>query len=131
LQTLLGAHDNALQLIRTAGAIPGLDPVLAFFIERIETLAQSQHQARAQPLQAPRFRDDRRLTRLLTLRETEIARLLLQSLPNKKIALTLGLSLDTVKWHLKNIYMKLDAHGRGAVVERMRNELERDGGSGK
>jgi LuxR family maltose regulon positive regulatory protein len=67
------------------------------------------------------------VTRLLTLREAEIAELLLQSLPNKKIALTLGLSLDTVKWHLKNIYLKLDAHGRDAVAERMRHELARDG----
>ena len=128
LSTLLGAHDNALALIRTVATIPNLDPVLSFFIERIEALAQLQSDARAEPPPVPRFRDDRRLSRLLTLREAEIAELLLQSLPNKKIALTLGLSLDTVKWHLKNIYMKLDAHGRGAVAERMRLELERDDG---
>ncbi|MDZ4355821.1 MAG: LuxR C-terminal-related transcriptional regulator [Variovorax sp.] len=30
--------------------------------------------------------------------------LLAQAMPNKKIALALGLSIDTVKWHLKNIY---------------------------
>jgi LuxR family maltose regulon positive regulatory protein len=132
MQTLLGAHDNALPLIRTATTIPQLDPVLAFFIERIEALAQSQRDEHAEPPPTRRFRDDRRLTRLLTLREAEIAELLLQSLPNKKIALTLGLSLDTVKWHLKNIYMKLDAHGRSAVAARVRRELERDdGGSGK
>lgn len=122
--------STALQLIRTAGAIPNLDPVLGFFIERIEALAQSQLEVRIEPPPVPHFRDDERLTRLLTLREAEIAELLLKSLPNKKIALTLGVSLDTVKWHLKNIYMKLDAHGRGAVAERMRYELER-GGSGK
>ncbi|WP_432725585.1 LuxR C-terminal-related transcriptional regulator [Variovorax sp. W6] len=131
LQTLLGAHDNALPLIRTAASIPNLDPVLGFFIERIEALARSQHDARSELPPVARFRDDRRLTRLLTLREAEIAELLLQSLPNKKIALTLGLSLDTVKWHLKNIYMKLDAHGRSAVAERMRQELERDDGGSR
>ncbi|MDN6887487.1 LuxR C-terminal-related transcriptional regulator [Variovorax sp. CAN2819] len=132
LQTLLCAHDNALPLILSAAAIPNLDPVLGFFIERIESLDRSQRNARAEPPPGPRLRDDQRLTKLLTLREAEIAELLLQSLPNKKIALTLGLSLDTVKWHLKNIYMKLDAHGRGAVAQRMRRELERDGGgSGK
>lgn len=128
LATLLGAHDNALELIRTAATIPNLDPVLSFFIERIEALAQSQRDARAEPVPVPRLRDDRRASSQLTLREAEIAELLLQSLPNKKIALTLGLSLDTVKWHLKNIYMKLDAHGRSAVAQRMRQELERDDG---
>ncbi|QNK67860.1 LuxR C-terminal-related transcriptional regulator [Variovorax sp. PAMC26660] len=134
MQTLLSAHDNALPLIRTAATIPKLDPVLAFFIERIEALAQSQRDEQAEPPPTQRFRDDQRLSHLLTLREAEIAELLQQSLPNKKIALTLGLSLDTVKWHLKNIYMKLDAHGRRAVAARMRRELELahdEGGSGK
>lgn len=128
MQTLLSAHGNALSLIVSAAAIPNLDPVLGFFIERIESLARLQRDARAEPPPMPLLRDDRRLTRLLTLREAEIAELLLQSLPNKKIALTLGLSLDTVKWHLKNIYLKLDAHGRSAVARRMRQELERDDG---
>jgi LuxR family maltose regulon positive regulatory protein len=128
MQTLLSAHGNALSLIVSAAAIPNLDPVLGFFIERIESLARLQRDARAEPPPMTLLRDDRRLTRLLTLREAEIAELLLQSLPNKKIALTLGLSLDTVKWHLKNIYLKLDAHGRSAVARRMRQELERDDG---
>jgi len=129
MQTLLSSHGNALQLIVSTAATPNLDPVLGFFIERIESLARLQRDARAEPPPMPMLRDDRRLTRLLTLREAEIAELLLQSLPNKKIALTLGLSLDTVKWHLKNIYLKLDAHGRSAVARRMRQELERDDGA--
>jgi LuxR family maltose regulon positive regulatory protein len=126
LQTLLGAHDNALPLIRAVAAERHLDPVLVFYAERVEALARSQREESTAPPLAPRFPEVRSVTRLLTLRETEIAELLLQSLPNKKIALTLGLSLDTVKWHLKNIYMKLDAHGRDAVAERMRHELARD-----
>ncbi|MFM9922830.1 LuxR C-terminal-related transcriptional regulator [Variovorax sp. H27-G14] len=129
MQTLLGAHDNALQLIQAARAVPNLDPVLVFFAERIEALARAQRPERATaPPPAPRFRDDRSLVRLLTLREAEVVELLVQSMPNKKIALTLGLSLDTVKWHLKNIYLKLDAHGREAVGARMRMEQERDAG---
>ncbi len=129
MQTLLGAHDNALQLMQAARALPNLDPVLGFFVERLEALAQAQRPERATvPPPAPRFSDDRSLVRLLTLREAEVVELLVQSMPNKKIALTLGLSLDTVKWHLKNIYLKLDAHGREAVGARMRMEQERDGG---
>jgi len=127
MQTLLSAHDNALALIRTVATEPQLDPVLVFYAERIEALARSLRDETAAPPPTTRFPEDRSVTRLLTLREAEIAELLLQSLPNKKIALTLGLSLDTVKWHLKNIYLKLDAHGRDAVAERMRHELARDG----
>ena len=47
--------------------------------------------------------------------------LLAQTLPNKKIARVLGVSLDTVKWHLKNIYRKLEVTGRdGAVAQNAR-----------
>ena len=56
----------------------------------------------------------------LSPREAEIAQLLLQNLSNKKIARALDLSLDTVKWHLKNVYGKLGASGRDEVVERLR-----------
>ncbi len=126
MQTLLGAHDNALHLIQATRKVPSLDPVLVFFVERIEALARSQRDEHTAP-PAVRFQDDRSLARLLTLREAEIAELLVQLMPNKKIALTLGLSLDTVKWHLKNIYLKLDAHGRDAVAERMRLERGHNG----
>jgi LuxR family maltose regulon positive regulatory protein len=129
MQTLLGAHDSALPLIQAARAVPNLDPVLAFYAERIEALARPPRPPRdehAAPAQATHSRDDRGLVRLLTLREAEVVELLVQAMPNKKIALTLGLSLDTVKWHLKNIYLKLDAHGRDAVAKRMR--MEREGG---
>jgi LuxR family maltose regulon positive regulatory protein len=131
MQTLLGAHDNALPLIQSARAVPKLDPVLVFFVERIEALAKPprpQRDEHAAPPAPAHSRDERSLVRLLTLREAEVVELLVQALPNKKIALTLGLSLDTVKWHLKNIYLKLDAHGRDAVAKRMRMERERDGG---
>ncbi|MNR33709.1 Spore germination protein GerE [compost metagenome] len=57
---------------------------------------------------------------LLSPRETEIVQLLQQSMPNKKIARALGVSLDTVKWHLKNVYGKLGATGRDDVVQRLR-----------
>ncbi|MDM0003340.1 LuxR C-terminal-related transcriptional regulator [Variovorax sp. J22G73] len=126
MQTLLGAHDNALALIQAARAVPNLDPVLVFFAERIEALArppQPRDEHAGQRASAI-SRDDRGLVRLLTLREAEVVELLVQAMPNKKIALTLGLSLDTVKWHLKNIYLKLDAHGRDAVAKRLRMERE-------
>ncbi|WP_397448632.1 LuxR C-terminal-related transcriptional regulator [Pseudomonas sp. NA-150] len=49
---------------------------------------------------------------LLTRREQEILELLEQSMSNKRIALTLNLSLQTVKWNLKNIFVKLAVSSR-------------------
>jgi DNA-binding NarL/FixJ family response regulator len=48
----------------------------------------------------------------LSPREQEIVELLSEGMPNKKIALRLGISPDTVRTHLGNIYEKLHVQGR-------------------
>ncbi|WP_218508734.1 LuxR C-terminal-related transcriptional regulator [Variovorax sp. dw_308] len=58
-------------------------------------------------------------------REVEVLELLAQALPNKKIARALGLSTQTVKWHLKNIFAKLGVTSRDAAVARMRDMQDR------
>ena len=57
---------------------------------------------------------------LLTRKEAQILALLGQGLPNKTIALSLGIGEETVKWHLKNIYGKLSAGSRKHAVGRAR-----------
>jgi DNA-binding CsgD family transcriptional regulator len=48
----------------------------------------------------------------LTPRETEIFIMLLTDAPYKQIAYTLRLNLNTVKWHSKNLYRKLNIQSR-------------------
>ncbi|MNW03769.1 Transcriptional regulatory protein LiaR [compost metagenome] len=66
----------------------------------------------------------RRPVEPLSERERDVLGLLAQAMPNKKIALALGLSIDTVKWHLKNIYGKLGVSGRDEAVAWMRGRQE-------
>ncbi len=47
-------------------------------------------------------------------REKEVIELLLQGKSNKQIALALGVSQNTVEYHLKNIYKKLQVNSRHA-----------------
>ena len=54
--------------------------------------------------------------RMLTRKETDILLLLRSGAVNKQIARTLGISLETVKWHLKNIYGKLNVSGRKHAI---------------
>ena len=52
----------------------------------------------------------------LTERETEVLQLLAQGLANKQIALALGISEHTVKFHVSSIYSKLGASNRAEAV---------------
>lgn len=52
----------------------------------------------------------------LTERETEVLQLLAQGLANKQIALDLGISEHTVKFHVSSIYTKLNAANRTEAV---------------
>jgi LuxR family maltose regulon positive regulatory protein len=56
----------------------------------------------------------------LTQREYDVLQGLAASLSNKEIALTLGLSDETIKWHLKNLFRKLEAADRKIAVARAR-----------
>ncbi|MDT0507014.1 LuxR C-terminal-related transcriptional regulator [Novosphingobium sp. MMS21-SN21R] len=57
---------------------------------------------------------------ILTIKEREILGLLAQNLSNKEIAIALDLSEQTVKWHLKNLFLKLDGANRKHTVARAR-----------
>jgi LuxR family maltose regulon positive regulatory protein len=56
------------------------------------------------------------LAEQLTEREYMVLRLLPTRLSNDDIAAELGISLNTVKTHLKHIYRKLGAEGRSRAV---------------
>ena len=113
VRTMLDAHEEVPELLRQAVRDDALDPVLSFYAERLQAAAQEGERASTHPCGADRPGLD-----VLSPREAEIVRLLLQAQSNKRIARTLDLSLDTVKWHLKNAYAKLGASGRDDVVER-------------
>jgi len=56
----------------------------------------------------------------LTPREVEVVLALERGLRNADIAATLGISPQTVRKHLENVYAKLGVHSRGAVVALLR-----------
>lgn len=55
----------------------------------------------------------------LSQRELEILRLLNQGKLPKEIAVSLNVSLNTTKGHLKSIYRKIGAHSRSALLQRV------------
>jgi LuxR family maltose regulon positive regulatory protein len=56
----------------------------------------------------------------LSAREKDVLQYLVQGMPNKRIATTMNVSIDTVKWHLKNLFGKLDVADRLQAVDKAR-----------
>jgi LuxR family maltose regulon positive regulatory protein len=59
-------------------------------------------------------------TGLLTGKEREVLTLLSRNLSNKEIAAAMNVGDQTVKWHVKNVFNKLNAASRKHAVARAR-----------
>ncbi len=68
------------------------------------------------PMLMHRERGREQVSRLLTPREVDVARMVTEGWPNKKIASKLAISEGTAKLHLHHIYQKLNCPGRMALL---------------
>jgi DNA-binding NarL/FixJ family response regulator len=59
----------------------------------------------------------------LSPREVEVLELLTHGLANKEIAARLCVSVDAVRWHLKNVYHKLHVHSRTEAALKFRPRM--------
>lgn len=57
----------------------------------------------------------------LSPREREILDLIAPGYSNKEIADKLGISIESIRWHLKNIYHKLHVHSRTEAAMKLRS----------
>jgi LuxR family maltose regulon positive regulatory protein len=95
--------EKALRKIAKQGVEPDyVDRLLRAFAE-IDDQIFSRPQALIEPLSS---------------REVELLRLVAAGLSNREIAEELIISLNTVKWHSKNIYGKLQVHSRVQAIAR-------------
>lgn len=131
VRSLLDADPSALDLIRDLASQATLDPVLTFYVERLQSAHHVPLSTSPAVPAAPAAtrRPSTNILSMLSDREIDVVRLLAQAMPNKKIARTLGVSPETVKWHLSNVYGKLGVTGRDEAVARVR-DLEWSSASG-
>ncbi|MGO4155289.1 LuxR C-terminal-related transcriptional regulator [Cupriavidus sp. YAF13] len=117
VRTLLDVSSRVPEQLNALMQQKVLDPVLTFYVQRLlaaaaQTVGEPSADAPADPAGA---------MPALTEREAEVVELLAQAMPNKKIARVLSVTPETVKWHLKNIYAKLNVAGRDEAVGRLRD----------
>ena len=116
VRSLLDADPAVMELVNEVAQDAALDPVLAFYAERLGSAGGLPAPGHAAVVQGAPAHAPSRPVEPLSERERDVLGLLAQAMPNKKIALAMGLSIDTVKWHLKNIYGKLGVAGRDQAV---------------
>ncbi|GMG90535.1 hypothetical protein Cmtc_17550 [Cupriavidus sp. TKC] len=123
-----GLRLGLLRMLRDEPGIPELlekvqlsgDTVRDNWLGRVRA-AEDQLKQPAVFLPVVRRRRRRGEPERLTPREREIVVLLEQSMSNKRIAMVLNLSIDTVKWNLRQIYAKLGVSTRYEVILTVRN----------
>jgi LuxR family maltose regulon positive regulatory protein len=126
LESLRQGHRLGLirSLLDASPLIPGvlqtlldkklLDPVLAFYAQRL-LVASKPAQALMRKSNTP--------IETLSDRESEVLQLMAQAMTNKKIARILNVSPETVKWHLKNVFVKLGVTGRDEAIAQWRDQM--------
>jgi DNA-binding NarL/FixJ family response regulator len=67
---------------------------------------------------------NRRLLSPLSQREEEVLACIYKGLDTKGTAQAMYVSVNTVKYHLKNLYEKLDAHNRAELLYRLKQMME-------
>jgi LuxR family maltose regulon positive regulatory protein len=97
------APTSMQSLLRDCLESPAPHPALAKFMS---------HLADASRLPAPSVAEARQSVETLSGRERRILTLLAQGRSNKEIARALGVAPDTVKYHLKSVFSKLDVRNR-------------------
>jgi LuxR family maltose regulon positive regulatory protein len=125
-RALLLEAMNLAQTFNLMRTIEDAHPELANWMARLndeESAAEAGApavQARRVARMAPRASEGLRAvpSTAFTPKEREILELLARNLSNKEIALAMAVGEETVKWHLKNLFRKLNAGTRKHVVHR-------------
>lgn len=91
---------------------PGVSPLLESLSGRLEDKSIQRFLNRLLEKSKPISAQNNKLIDPLTTKEIEIIQCLSEGLPNKAIAEQLFVSIGTLKWHLHNIYSKLQVKNR-------------------
>lgn len=112
VRSVLDFGERLLDLGDIAQRAGVLTPSSSFYLEHLKLLLLRQAPAPVSSIASAQQR--------LSARELEVLRSMALSMSNKRVAQALGISPETVKWHLKNIYGKLEVYGRDDAVAKAR-----------
>jgi LuxR family maltose regulon positive regulatory protein len=120
VRSVLDAHPAVCDLLDGALSLAREDTLLSFHADRMRAAAGQGPLAGA-ALGKAALAPAPAAPEALSAREVEVLQQLALALPNKEIARALGMSGETVKWHLRNIYAKLRVTTRYQALAVMRH----------
>ncbi|MBA56903.1 MAG: hypothetical protein CMK89_20835 [Pseudomonadales bacterium] len=109
-RTLFDEAPGSAALLMRAVQLNALRPLPELYLMMFQELLQHEDQD-----QVNRF-----VVEPLTDKEKEVLNLLQSGLRNKDVAVKANISLTTTKWHLKNVYAKLNVSNRTEAVAKAR-----------
>ncbi|MGK5079160.1 LuxR C-terminal-related transcriptional regulator [Janthinobacterium sp. HLX7-2] len=112
VQTLLCTHPEALDILKKISH--NSDFRVEDLLQAVSSVVKPAKVARAASATQARAYTNT----LLTAKEQEVLGLIAQNMSNKQIAIALDIGEETVKWHVKNVFSKLDAGTRAHAVKR-------------
>lgn len=124
-EALIKEAMNLAQMFGLARTLADAHPSLADWARRVAETSEAEAGPAVQIPRVMRVAAERKNvapralpSMVLTPRERELLEQLARNLSNKEIAMAMAVSEETVKWHLKNLFGKLDAVSRKQVVRR-------------
>lgn len=115
VRSVLDAGSAMLDILEAARRADRLSASANFYLDYLRL--QHEQTGRPAAVQTPPATD---LQEALSPRELDILRSLALTMSNKRVAQAQGITPETVKWHLKNIYGKLGVYGRDDAVAKAR-----------
>ncbi|WP_231973498.1 LuxR C-terminal-related transcriptional regulator [Variovorax sp. HW608] len=122
-QSLLREAADLAQTYGLLRVFRDVHPALEDLVLQLAPDGPDASSARAAPMRASAQRPNPVRTTpsmALTPKEREVLALLARALTNKEMALAMQVSEEAIKWHMKNLFAKLDAGTRKQVVQRAR-----------
>ena len=123
VRSLLREASDLAQALGLRRIFVDAHPLLADLMRQTGPAATEHNPSLAGPTKAspepgPRLRVSPSM--VLTPKEREVLEQLARSMSNKEIALAMQVGEQAIKWHVKNLFVKLDAGTRKQVVQRAR-----------
>lgn len=110
-RSLAALLEQTLETQRRGNGIGLVDFPLDFATSILSAFETAGYSQRA-PIAAPVSPEVRSLVEPLSTRELDVLHLAVEGYTDQEIAQQLSLALCTIKWHIKNIYGKLQVHNR-------------------